>query len=255
MGFLDDSYGLRDRTAVVTGARSGIGRASALALAGAGADVVLWGRSPTGMDDVAAEARALGVRARVVSADLGDSAAVERLATELAGSVEVDILVNNAGMITRRPTSEVTLSDWRHLLAVNLDVVFLLSRCFGVPMTERGRGAIINVASVLSFQGGIGVAAYAASKHAVAGLTKALANEWASLGVNVNAVAPGYVSTETTRPLREDANRELSIRSRIPAGRWADPEDIGTAVAFLASPAARYIHGHLLVVDGGWMGR
>lgn len=240
---------------MVTGARSGIGRASALALAGAGADVVLWGRSPTGMDDVAAEARALGVRARVVTADLSDPVAVERLATELARSVEVDILVNNAGIISRRPASEVTLSGWRHLLAVNLDAVFLLSRCFGVPMTERGGGAIISIASVLSFQGGIGVAAYAASKHAVAGLTKALANEWAGLGVNVNAVAPGYVSTETTRPLREDRNRELSIRSRIPAGRWADPEDIGTAVAFLASSAARYIHGHLLVVDGGWMGR
>jgi 2-deoxy-D-gluconate 3-dehydrogenase len=199
--------------------------------------------------------RALGVRARIVTADLGDSAAVERLATELAGSVEVDILVNNAGIITRRPASEVTLSEWRHLLAVNLDAVFLLSHCFGVPMIERGRGAIVNVASVLSYQGGIGVAAYAASKHGVAGLTKALANEWAGLGVNVNAVAPGYVSTEATRPLREDVNREMSIRSRIPAGRWAEPEDIGTAVAFLASPAARYIHGHLLVVDGGWMGR
>lgn len=254
-GFLEDNYSLRDRSAVVTGARSGIGRASALALAGAGADVILWGHSPTGMDDVATEARALGVRARVVTADLADSAAVERLATELAGSAEVDILVNNAGIITRRQMRELTLTDWRHLFAIDLDAVFLLSRCFGVPMTERGRGAIINIASVLSFQGGIGVSAYAASKHAVAGLTKALANEWACLGVNVNAVAPGYVTTENTLPLREDRDRELSIRSRIPAGRWAEPEDIGPAVAFLASPAARYIHGHLLVVDGGWMGR
>jgi 2-deoxy-D-gluconate 3-dehydrogenase len=207
------------------------------------------------MDDVAAAARAFGVRARVVTADLSDSDAVESLATELAASTEIDILVNNAGIITRQQTSEATLADWRHLLAINLDAVFLLSRCFGVPMVERGRGAIINIASVLSFQGGIGVAAYAASKHAVAGLTKALANEWASLGVNVNAVAPGYVTTENTRALTEDPNREPSIRARIPAGRWADPEDIGTAVAFLASPAARYIHGHLLVVDGGWMGR
>jgi 2-deoxy-D-gluconate 3-dehydrogenase len=255
MGFLDDAYGLRGRTAVVTGARSGIGRASALALAAAGADVVLWGRSPTGMDDVAAETRSLGVDARVVAADIGDPAAVEEVATDLAGSVEVDILVNNAGIISRGPTRDVTLSDWRHVLAVNLDAVFLLSRCFGVPMAERGRGAIINVASVLSFQGGIGVAAYAASKHAVAGLTQALANEWASQGVNVNAVAPGYVSTANTRPLREDPNRELSIRSRIPAGRWADPDEIGPVVAFLASPAARYINGHVLVVDGGWLGR
>ena len=133
--------------------------------------------------------------------------------------------------------------------------MFLLSRLFGVPMTERGHGAIVNIASLLSFQGGLNVAAYAASKHAVAGLTKALANEWAPLGVNVNAVAPGYVVTNNTQALREDAEREASIRARIPAGRWGEPDDIAAAVAFLTSPAARYVHGHTLVVDGGWMGR
>lgn len=255
MTFLERTYGLKGQTAVVTGARSGIGKASAVALAGAGADVVLWGRMTEGMDATADEVRHHGVQARVVAADLGDLAAVERVATELLDSAEVDILVNNAGIIARGPTARTDVTSWRQVLSVNLDAVFLLSRCLGVPMTERRRGAIVNIASLLSFQGGIGVAAYTASKHAVAGLTKALANEWAGFGVNVNAVAPGYVATENTRPLREDTERELSIRSRIPAGRWAEPDDIGAAVAFLASPAARYVHGHVLVVDGGWLGR
>lgn len=253
--YLERIYGLSGRTAVVTGARSGIGRASALALAGAGADVVLWGRTVDGMDAVADEVRHHGVRARIVAADLSDLASVERVATALLDSADVDILVNNAGIIVRGPVTHADVTSWRHVLSVNLDAVFLLSRCLGVPMTERGRGAIVNIASLLSFQGGIGVAAYTASKHAVAGLTKAMANEWASRGVNVNAVAPGYVATENTRPLREDTDREVSIRERIPAGRWAEPGDIGAAVAFLASPAAQYVHGHVLVVDGGWLGR
>ncbi len=252
---LERAYGLRGRTAVVTGARSGIGKATALALAGAGADLVLWGRSADGMDGVADEVRGLGVHAHVVAADLADIDAVERVATELVGSIEVDILVNNAGVIARGPVADVELDGWRDVFGVNLDSVFLLSRSFGVPMTDRGSGAIVNVASLLSFQGGINVAAYTASKHAVAGLTKSMANEWAGLGVNVNAVAPGYVATANTRALREDPERESSIRARIPAGRWAEPDDIAGAVAFLASPAARYIHGHVLVVDGGWMGR
>jgi 2-dehydro-3-deoxy-D-gluconate 5-dehydrogenase len=255
VSYLEDTYGLRGRTAVVTGARAGIGRATALALAAAGANVILWGRTNDGMDELVAAVRAFGVDTRVVAADIVDLAAVERLASELAGTVEVDILVNNAGIISRGPSADVELSDWREVMTINLDSVFLLSRCFGVPMTERGHGAIVNIASVLSFQGGLGVATYAASKHGVAGLTKALANEWAGLGVNVNAVAPGYVITENTRPLREDRDRESSIRARIPAGRWAKPEDIAPAIAFLVSPAARYIHGHVLVVDGGWMGR
>jgi 2-deoxy-D-gluconate 3-dehydrogenase len=254
-GYLERVYGLSGRTAVVTGARTGIGRACAIALAGAGADVVLWGRSDGGMEDVAGEVRSFGVSARVVGAEMSDLDAVAALADRVLADARVDILVNNAGMIARGPTAAIALETWRNVVTVNLDSVFLLSQRFGVPMTERGSGAIVNIASLLSFQGGLNVAAYTASKHAVTGLTKSLANEWASLGVNVNAVAPGYVVTNNTEALRADPDREPSIRSRIPAGRWAEPEDIAGAVAFLASPAARYIHGHTLVVDGGWMGR
>jgi 2-deoxy-D-gluconate 3-dehydrogenase len=254
-GYLERVYGLSGRTAVVTGARTGIGRACAIALAGAGADVVLWGRSDGGMEDVAGEVRSFGVSARVVGAEMSDLDAVAALADRVLADARVDILVNNAGMIARGPTAAIALETWRNVVTVNLDSVFLLSQRFGVPMTERGSGAIVNIASLLSFQGGLNVAAYTASKHAVTGLTKSLANEWASLGVNVNAVAPGYVVTNNTEALRADPHREPSIRSRIPAGRWAEPEDIAGAVAFLASPAARYIHGHTLVVDGGWMGR
>lgn len=254
-GYLERSYGLSGRTAVVTGARTGIGRACALALAGAGSDVVLWGRSDDAMDDVADEVRSLGVTARVVGAEMSDLGAVVDVADRVLTEHRVDILVNNAGTIARGPAAGTTLDTWRQVLAVNLDSVFALSQRFGVPMTERGSGAIVNIASLLSFQGGLNVAAYTASKHAVAGLTKALANEWASLGVNVNAVAPGYVVTNNTEGLRADPDREPSIRSRIPVGRWAEPDDIAGAIAFLASPAARYIHGHTLVVDGGWMGR
>jgi 2-deoxy-D-gluconate 3-dehydrogenase len=254
-GYLERVYGLSGRTAVVTGARTGIGRACAVALAGAGADVVLWGRSDGGMEDVAGEVRSFGVSARVVGAEMSDLDAVAALAGRLLADTRVDILVNNAGMIARGPTAGIALETWRDVLTVNLDSVFVLSQRFGVPMTERGSGAIVNIASLLSFQGGLNVAAYTASKHALTGLTKSLANEWASLGVNVNAVAPGYVVTNNTEALRTDPDREPSIRSRIPAGRWAEPEDIAGAVAFLASPAARYIHGHTLVVDGGWMGR
>jgi len=253
--YLERSYGLEGRTAMVTGARTGIGRACALALAGAGANLILWGRNVHDLDDVATEVASLGVDMWAVGADLGDLAAVESLANEILDDGPVDILVNNAGMIARGPSASVGREAWREVLTVNLDSVFLLSQLFGVPMTERGRGTIVNIASLLSFQGGLNVAAYTASKHAIAGLTKALANEWAALGVNVNAVAPGYVVTNNTEALRNDPDRESAISARIPAGRWAEPDDIAGAVAFLASPAARYIHGHVLVVDGGWIGR
>lgn len=248
-------FSLAGRTALVTGARGGIGRVAALALAAAGADVVLWGRERAATELVAVQARALGRRAEVVTGDLGDLDATERTATTLAASTRIDVLVNNAGTISRGPASEVSLTEWQDVLRINLDSAFVLARCFGTPMVERGHGAIVNVASLLSFQGGLTVPAYTASKHALVGLTKALANEWAPHGVNVNAVAPGYISTDNTAALRADPEREPAIRSRIPAGRWGEPADIAGAVVFLAGPAASYVHGHTLVVDGGWLGR
>lgn len=249
------AYGLTGRTALVTGARSGIGAASAVALAAAGADLVLWGTTVERLADTAAACEAHGARVTCDAVDLRDLAATEARAAALAASAEISILVNNAGVIGRGPAGGVTTESWREVVTVDLDAVFVLSRILGTEMVQRGTGSIVNIASLLSFQGGLNVAAYAASKHAVAGLTKALANEWAGHGVNVNAVAPGYVVTDNTAALRADEARYEAISERIPAGRWAEPGDIAGAVAFLASPAARYIHGHVLVVDGGWLGR
>jgi 2-deoxy-D-gluconate 3-dehydrogenase len=247
-------FALDGRTALVTGARDGIGRAAALALADAGADVVLWGHHDD-LDEVASEVLARGRKVRTVSADVGDDGAVRDTASRLLAEEQVDILVNNAGIIRRGPALSVDEAAWRQVLRINLDAVYLLCRLFGGPMCSRGQGKIVNVASMLSFQGGVNVSSYAASKHAVAGLTKALATEWASNGVNVNAVAPGYVATTNTAALRADARREAEIRARIPAGRWAQPSEVVGAVVFLASAAADYVHGHVLAVDGGWLAR
>jgi 2-deoxy-D-gluconate 3-dehydrogenase len=247
-------FALEGRTALVTGARVGIGRATSLALADAGADLVLWGHQDD-LESVAAEVAERGRKVRTVAADLGDPDAVRSVADQVLTDGPIDILVNNAGIIRRAPALAVDEHSWRQVLQVNLDSVFLLCRLFGGPMCERGRGKIINVASLLSFQGGLNVSSYTASKHGVAGLTKALANEWAAGGVNVNAVAPGYVETANTEQLRLDRSRAAEIQARIPAGRWAKPDDIAGAVVFLASAAADYVHGHLLVVDGGWMAR
>ncbi|MGH3647692.1 MAG: 2-dehydro-3-deoxy-D-gluconate 5-dehydrogenase KduD [Micromonosporaceae bacterium] len=252
-GWLTDRFGLDGRTALVTGARTGIGRATALALAQAGADLVLWGRN--GLSEVAAEAAAEGAKVTTVTADLADPGAVTDAARQVLAEHRIDILVNNAGIIRRAAATDTSDEDWQDVLRVNLDAVFRLCRLFGAPMLEAGYGKIVNVASLLSFQGGILVPAYAASKHGVAGLTKALANEWAAGGVNVNAVAPGYVATDNTAALRADPHREAEIRGRIPAGRWGEPADIAGAVLFLACAAADYVHGHVLVVDGGWMAR
>lgn len=248
-------FSLSGQRALVTGARTGIGRALALGLADAGADLVLWGRDPDGLADVAAEVRERGAGVELVGADLADLDAVAAAADDLVGRLDVDVLVNNAGTIRRADAVDTAFDDWRHVVDVDLHATWLLSQRVGATMVRRGRGSIVQVASLLSFQGGVRVPAYAASKHAVAGLTKALANEWAGSGVTVNAVAPGYVSTDNTRALREDADRERSIRERIPAGRWGEPDDLVGAVVFLASPAARYVNGHVLVVDGGWMAR
>ena len=227
----DSPFRLDGRVALVTGASRGLGAAIASALEGAGARVI---RHSSRMANLAKR---------------GES---DRLIGE-AGPL--DILVNNAGIIRRCPTVDVTDEDWDAVIEVDLTSAFRLARAAGRGMLERGRGKIINVASLLSFQGGITVAAYAAAKGGLAQLTRALANEWAAEGVNVNAIAPGYMHTDNTRALAENPERNRQILERIPAGRWGEPADVGGAAVFLASPASDYVHGHVLVVDGGWMGR
>jgi 2-deoxy-D-gluconate 3-dehydrogenase len=249
-----DWFDLSGRTAVVTGARRGIGRALALGLARAGADVAVVAR--TAAEDVAGEIERLGRRCVPIAADLAYPAQVDRVipaAVQAFG--RVDILVNNAGIGTRGPALDVTPHDWHRVLQVNLHAVFALSQQAAREMLPRRRGKIINIASLMSFQGGILIAAYTASKGAVAQLTKLLANEWAGQGINVNAIAPGYIETDLTRPLREDPDRNPAILARIPAGRWGRPDDLAGAAVFLASAASDYVHGHVLAVDGGWLAR
>jgi 2-deoxy-D-gluconate 3-dehydrogenase len=249
-----DPFSLQGRTALVTGANAGIGRAIAEALAAAGADVVTAGRSPA--EETGAAVRALGRRHLDVVAGLEDggrAGAVATAALELSG--RVDILVNNAGTIRRADAAVMTREDWDAVLAINLDAVFFLTQAVAGPMLARGSGKIINIASMLSFQGGIRVAAYTASKSAIAGITRALANEWAGRGLNVNAIAPGYVATRNTQALRDDETRSREILARIPQGRWATPEDMGGAAVFLASAASDYVNGVMLPVDGGWLAR
>jgi 2-deoxy-D-gluconate 3-dehydrogenase len=192
---------------------------------------------------------------RMVDADLADRDRVDQACSELLKETKVDILVNSAGIIRRGPAIDSTAADWDAVMAVNLDSAFFLAQRFGRPMLERGAGKIINIASVLSIQGGINVVAYTSSKHAIAGLTRALANEWAPRGVQVNAIAPGYITTKATKPLYDDPVRQKAILARIPAGRWGSPTDLVGAAVFLASPASDYVSGHVLAVDGGWLSR
>ena len=248
-------FDLTGRRAVVTGANRGIGLAVADLLAAAGADVIGVSSSmPDGPSETRAAVEGHGRTFTPIRADLADRAAVTALAADLAGR-QVDILVNNAGIIRRTPAADHTDEDFDLVLEVNLRAAFVLAREVGRGMVERGHGRIVNVASMLSFQGGINVPGYTSSKSAILGLTKALANEWAGSGVNVNAVAPGYVATDNTRDLRRDPQRSRSILERIPAGRWAEPADIAGAVLFLCSRAADYVHGTTVPVDGGWLGR
>lgn len=247
-------FDLTGRVAVVTGANSGIGQGLAIALAEAGADVALVGRTPA--EETAERVRASGRRAAIIRADLSTLApvthVVEQTVHELGG---LDILVNNAGIIRRADALEFSEEDWDAVVDTNLKTVFFLSQAAARHMVQEGRGKIINIASMLSFQGGIRVASYTASKSAVAGLTKLLANEWAAKGINVNAIAPGYIATNNTAALQSDAVRNRQILDRIPAGRWGQPSDLGGAAVFLASDASIYIHGHILAVDGGWLAR
>nr|WP_062339438.1 2-dehydro-3-deoxy-D-gluconate 5-dehydrogenase KduD [Herbidospora sakaeratensis] len=247
-------FDLTGRRAVVTGAGRGLGSAIALGLAQAGADLVLLGR-PESQAATRDQVTDLGRGVEVVDLDISDHDAIGRVAAEVNRDRQVDILINNAGVIDREDSVDVSQESWHRVLDVNLNGLFFLCQAFGRPMTERGQGKIVNIASLLSFQGGIRVASYAASKHGVAGLTKALANEWARLGVQVNAIAPGYMITDNTTALRADADRSRSIVERIPAGRWGDASDIAGAAVFLSSAAADYVNGHVLVVDGGWMAR
>jgi len=248
-------FDLSGRVAVVTGANTGIGQAIALALAEAGADIAAVGRTPA--EETVAKARALGRRAEIVSADLSTIAPVGQVVAEAVDRLgRIDILVNNAGIIRRADSLDFSEADWDAVIDTNLKSLFFLSQAAARAMLAQGSGGrIINIASLLSFQGGIRVPSYTAAKSGVAGLTKILANEWAAKGIGVNAIAPGYIATNNTEALRADAVRNGAILDRIPAGRWGDAADIGGAAVFLASDAARYVHGHVLAVDGGWLAR
>jgi len=251
-----DLFKLEQRAALVTGAGQGLGQAMALALAEAGADVAGLDRYES--EETGKQLRTLGRRYLSVVCDLQSSGAAdlnESVARAAAEFGRRDILVNNAGIIRRAPALEFSEADWDAVLSVNLRALFFLSQAAGRHMVGRGGGKIINVASMLSFQGGINVPAYTAAKSGVAGVTRALANEWAGRGVNVNAIAPGYMATDNTAALRADLGRSVSILERIPAGRWGSPQDLMGTVVFLASAASDYLHGAVIPVDGGWLAR
>jgi 2-dehydro-3-deoxy-D-gluconate 5-dehydrogenase len=250
-----DSFRVDGLVALVTGAATGIGAAVARALANAGADVACHGNSRPA-DATCDAIRKAGRRAISLGADLADKGGASALVqSTLKEFGRVDILVNNAGLIRRAPAADHSEADWDLVLDVNLSSVFRLCQFAGRVMLEQKRGKIVNIASLLSFQGGVYVPAYAASKGGVAQLTKALANEWAAKGVNVNAIAPGYIRTTNTEALRKDETRNRQILERIPAGRWGEAEDIAGAAVYLSSRASDYVNGHVLVVDGGWLAR
>jgi 2-dehydro-3-deoxy-D-gluconate 5-dehydrogenase len=251
-----DAFQLNGKNALVTGSHRGLGAAIAVALARAGANVGCHGRDPK-PGPACDEIRAAGHKTFYFSGDLADSKVPAGLIEKtIAEFGSIDILVNNAGVIRRAPASEYPAEFWNELIAVNLTAVFHLSQLAARHMLERGTGGkILNIASLLSFQGGILVPAYAAAKGGVAQLTKALANEWASKGINVNAIAPGYMSTDNTTTLRSDPARSRQILERIPAARWGEPQDIAGAAIFLCSSASDYVQGHVLAVDGGWLAR
>ena len=253
---MSDFFRLDGRVALVTGASAGLGAAIAVALAKAGADVVCHGNTRT-PEETSETITGLGRQALPVRGDLADRAIPQALIdATLERFGQLDILINNAGTIRRAPAVDYSDKDWDLVLEVNLTSLFRLSQRAARHMLLRGEGGkIVNIASMLSFQGGITVPAYAASKGAVAQLTKALANEWSKHGINVNAIAPGYMRTDNTAALQKDETRSRQIMERIPAGRWGEPEDLAGAAVFLSSHAADYVHGHILAVDGGWLGR
>ena len=250
------SFDLTGKTALVTGAKRGIGRGMAEALAAAGADIIGVSATLEPGSDVERAVTGMGRKFTPYQCDFADRAAVTAFAAQIeADGIAPDILVNNAGTIRRAPAAEHPDALWDEVIEVNVNAQFLLAREIGRGMIERGHGKIIFTASLLTFQGGITVPGYAASKGAIGQLTKALANEWAGKGLNVNAIAPGYIATDNTQALQDDPDRSEAILGRIPQGRWGTPEDFGGPVVFLASSASNYVNGEILVVDGGWMGR
>lgn len=253
-----DNFSLQERVALVTGSARGLGRDLALGLAEAGADLVLL--DVVDPEETRDRILELGCRCKALTLDLRETTpeAAESIIRDCVAAMgRLDILVNNAGIIRRAPALEFVQGDWEDVLSINLNSAFYLSQAAARHFTQReeGGGKVINMASMLSFQGGVLVPSYAASKSAIAGLTRALANEWAPLGINVNALAPGYMETEVTAGIRADPERNKDMLSRIPAGRWGDPEDLKGAAVFLASDAASYVHGAILPVDGGWLAR
>ena len=250
-----EAFRLDGQVALVTGSSAGLGQAIAIGFAEAGADVVCHGNTRAPDETIEAVGR-LGRQSLAVAGDLAKKETPAELIEETIRKFgRIDILVNNAGTIRRAPAADYSDEDWNTVITVNLSAVFRLSQLAGRTMLDHGRGKIINIASLLSFQGGITVPAYAASKGGVAQLTKALANEWAGKGINVNAIAPGYMRTDNTKALQQDETRNRQILERIPADRWGEPSDIVGPAVFLASRASDYVNGHVLVVDGGWMGR
>jgi len=250
-----EAFRLTGKNALVTGSSRGLGAAIAVALAEAGANVALHGSSSV-PQTVVNQVEAAGARHVQLTADLRDpDRAPELVEQTIAAFGSIDILVNNAGMIRRSPAVDFSTEDWNDVLATNLTSAFRLCQYAGRHMLQRGSGKIINIASLLSFQGGVTVPSYAAAKGGIAQLTKALANEWAAEGLQVNAIAPGYMETDNTEALRKDPTRSRQIMERIPVGRWGAPRDVAGAAVFLASPASDYINGHILTVDGGWLGR
>jgi 2-deoxy-D-gluconate 3-dehydrogenase len=254
---MKNSFDLTGKIALVTGCKRGIGMAMAIGLAEAGADIIgVSANLELAGSQIAKAVEAVGRQFKAYQADFSNRDSLYAFIQQLkADYSRIDILVNNAGTILRNPAAEHSDEFWDEVLEVNLSSQFILSREIGSRMIDQGSGKIIFTASLLSFQGGINVPGYAASKGGIARLTMALANEWAGKGVNVNAIAPGYISTDNTTALREDKERSASILGRIPAGRWGEPEDFKGPVVFLASDASNYVHGTILTVDGGWMGR
>ncbi len=250
-----DQFRLDGKVALVTGGSRGLGFGMAIALAEAGADIISI-QSASDTEELAGRIAGVGRRFLPLTLDIGtETAAEEALNVTLSHFGQIDILVNNAGVQRRAPAVDFSIEDWDTVININLRAVFRLCQVFGRQMLRQGSGKIINIASLLAVQGGITVPAYTASKHAVAGLTKALCNEWASRGVNVNAIAPGYMDTDLNVALRANPQRDREISERIPAGRWGMPQDMAGAIVFLASPASDYLHGHMLVIDGGWLAR